>query len=148
VPAADYRREWVLLGSFSVRADNAEKGAKELHVVYAEPKSVALYREGGVFPDGAILVKDVFDTNTEALTTGTVSYADTLKGRFVMVKDETDRYAEESPLWGDGWGWAFYEGTELQKTITTDYRKDCLGCHEPARSQDLIYVQGYPILKR
>ncbi|WP_204376627.1 cytochrome P460 family protein [Methyloceanibacter marginalis] len=51
-------------------------------------------------------------------------------------------------MWGDGWGWAFYEGTETQKTITTDYRKDCLGCHEPARGQDLIYVQGYPILKR
>ena len=148
VPAADYQREWVLLGSFSVRADDPEKGAKELHVVYAEPKSVEIYRESGVFPDGAILVKDVFATNTEALTTGIVSYADTLKGRFVMVKDETDRYAEESPLWGDGWGWAFYGGAETQKTITTDYRKDCLGCHEPARSQDLIYVQGYPILKR
>jgi len=148
VPAADYQREWVLLGSFSVRADNPEKGAKELHVVYAEPKSVALYRERGVFPDGAILVKDVFATNTEALTTGMVSYADTLKGRFVMVKDETDKYSEESALWGDGWGWAFYEGAEMQETVTKDYRKDCLGCHEPARSQDLIYLQGYPILKR
>jgi len=40
VPAANYRQEWVLLGSFSVRADDPEKGAKELHVVYAEPKNV------------------------------------------------------------------------------------------------------------
>ncbi|ODS03523.1 hypothetical protein AUC71_09145 [Methyloceanibacter marginalis] len=46
-----------------------------------------------MFPDGAILVKDVFATNTEALTTGIASYADTLKGRFVMVKDKTDRHA-------------------------------------------------------
>lgn len=65
-----------------------------------------------------------------------------------MVKDKTGKHAGQSPLWGDGWGWAFYEGTETQKTVTTDYRKDCLGCHEPVRSQDLIYVQGYPVLKR
>lgn len=126
VPAADYRQEWILLGSFSVRADDAEKGAKELHVVYAEPKSVEVYRETGAFPDGTVLVKDVFAAKTEALTTGIASYADTLKGRFVMVKDKTDSYADKSPLWGDGRGWAFYEGTETRKTITTDYRKDCL----------------------
>lgn len=148
VPAANYRQEWVLLGSFSVRADDPEKGAKELHVVYAEPKNVEVYRETGAFPDGAVLVKDVFATKTEALTTGIASYADTLKRRFVMVKDKTGKHAGQSPLWGDGWGWAFYEGTETQKTVTTDYRKDCLGCHEPVRSQDLIYVQGYPVLKR
>jgi Cytochrome P460 len=137
VPAANYRQEWVLLGSFSVRADDPEKGAKELHVVYAEPKTVEVYRETGAFPDGAVLVKDVFATKTEALTTGIASYADTLKGRFVMVKDKAGKNSDESPLWGDGWGWAFYEVTETQKTVTTDYRKDCLGCHEPVRSQDL-----------
>jgi Cytochrome P460 len=148
VPAANYRQEWVLLGSFSVRADEPEKGAKELHVVYARPETVKAYRKTGAFPDGAVLVKDVFATKTEALTTGIASYADTLKGRFVLVKDKTGKNAGKSPSWGDGWGWAFYEGTETQKTVTTDFRKDCLGCHEPARSQDLIYVQGYPVLKR
>lgn len=148
VPAANYRRDWVLLGSFSVRADDAEKGAKELHVVYAAPETVDAYRKTGAFPDGAVLVKDVFATKTEALTTGLASYADTLKGRFVMVKDSTNKNAATSPLWGDGWGWAFYEGGETENTVTTNYKTDCLGCHEPARAQDLIYVQGYPVLKR
>lgn len=147
VPDENYRRDWVLLGSFSVRADDAEKGAKELHVVYAKPETVDAYRKTGAFPDGAVIVKDVFATKTETLTTGLASYADTLKGRFVMVKDRGDKYASRSPLWGDGWGWAFYEGEETERTITTDYRQDCLGCHEPARTQDLIYVRGYPVLK-
>ncbi|MEZ5874067.1 MAG: cytochrome P460 family protein [Hyphomicrobiales bacterium] len=148
VPAADYRRDWVLLGSFSVRADDAEQGAKELHVVYAAPATVDAYRRTGAFPAGATLIKDVFATKTEALTTGLASYAGALKGRFVMVKDSASGHGGESPLWGDGWGWAFYAGEQTEKTITTDYRKDCLGCHEPARAQDLIYVQGYPVLKR
>lgn len=148
VPQAIYRRDWVQLGSFSVRADDAELGAKELHVVYTTPETVNVYRNTGSFPDGAVLVKDVYATKTEALTTGLASYAGALKGRFVMVKDRADKYSDKSPLWGDGWGWAFYEGDETTKTVTTDYRTDCLGCHEPARKQDLVYIQGYPVLNR
>ena len=122
VPDANYRRDWVLLGSFSVLADDPEAGAKEFHVVYTLPENVDAYRKTGAFPDGAVLVKDVFATSTEALTTGTASYADTLIGRFVMVKDQANKYAGTSPLWGDGWGWAFYEGAETRKTVTTDYQ--------------------------
>lgn len=147
VPDEDYRSEWVLLGSYSVLADDPDDGAKELHVVYAAPESVAAYRADGEFPDGAVIVKDVYTTKTEFLTTGTASYADTLAGRFVMVRDAGDRFAGASPLWGDGWGWAFYEGAETRRTATTDYRADCLGCHEPARPQGLIYSQGYPVLR-
>jgi hypothetical protein len=148
VPSVDYRRDWVQLGTFSLLADDPEEGAKEFHIVYTPPESVDAYLKTGVFPDGTVLVKDVFVTRTETLTTGTASYADTLIGRFVMVKDEADRYAGTSPLWGDGWGWAFYEGSETQTTVTTDYQEDCLGCHEPAREDDLLYVRGYPVLKR
>jgi hypothetical protein len=148
VPDADYRRDWVLLGSFSVLADDPEAGAKEFHVVYTQRENVDAYRKTGAFPDGTILVKDVFATTTEYLTTGTASYADRLAGRFVMVKDQANKYAGTSPLWGDGWGWAFYEGTETKKTVTTDYKEDCLACHEPVRHQDLTYIQGYPILKK
>lgn len=148
VPMEDFRREWALLGVYSVLGDDPEKGAKELHVVYAKREVVAAYRESGTFPDGAVLVKEVFAARTEALTTGTASYAGTLVGRFVMVKDNGNGYAGASPLWGDGWGWAFYRGEETKRTVTTDYRRDCLGCHEPARGRDFIYLQGYPVLKR
>lgn len=147
VPDADYRRDWAFLGSFSVLADDPEAGAKEFHVVYTKRENLDAYRKTGKFPDGAVLVKDVFATKTEALTTGTASYADTLIGRFIMVKDQANSYAKVSPLWGDGWGWAFYEGAETRKPVTTDYRQDCLACHEPARDQDYTYIQGYPILK-
>jgi len=93
-------------------------------------------------------VKEVFETKTADMTTGTVSHADKLKGWFVMVRDSKNAAHPGNPLWGDGWGWAFYEGAETRKTVTTDYRQDCLGCHEPVRNQDLLYIQGYPILKK
>lgn len=147
VPENNYRMEWVTLGSFSVLADDPEEGAKELHVVYTDAKNVKAYKETGVFPDGAIIVKDVFETATEDLPTGRASYGSKLAGRFVMVKDGENKYGDESDLYGDGWGWAFYEGEETTQTVTTDYTVDCMGCHAPAAGTDYLFVQGYPVLK-
>lgn len=146
VPSENYRTDWVLLGSFSVQADNPEDGAKELHVVYTKQENIDAWKKNGKFPDGAVLVKDVFATKTEVLPTGVASYANELAGRFVMVKDSTNQYAEKSKLWGDGWGWAFYEGQETVKTVSTDYNVDCMDCHIPATQTDFNFVQGYPIL--
>lgn len=145
VPTVDYRKEWVQLGTFSILADKPADGAKQLHVVYTERKNLEAYLNDGRFPDGAVLVKDVFATKTEPLTTGTVSYAGELAGRFVMVKDGAGKLGTGARF-GDGWGWAFFEGNETKRTVTTDYKTDCLSCHEPARSKDLLYLQGYPPL--
>jgi hypothetical protein len=45
-----------------------------------------------------VLVKEVFQTATGDMTTGTVSHAETLKGWFVMVKDSKGRYPGNA-LW-------------------------------------------------
>ena len=141
-----YRTTYEALGSWAVAA-NEGRGAKELHVVYASPGTTAAYRRDGRFPDGAVLVKEVFQAATAPLTTGTVSHAETLKGWFVMVKDTTGRYAANK-LWGDGWGWSWFDAADPVKTTSTDYRTNCLACHVPARASDWVYVDGYPPLKK
>src|SRR5580704_15607500 len=85
----DYHQTYEFLGSWAVAADQGG-ASKELHDVYASPGTIAAYRKDGKFPDGAVLVKEVFQATTKAMTTGTVSRADTLKGWFVMVKDNKD----------------------------------------------------------
>lgn len=147
VPDVNYRRDWALLGTFSNRADDPANGAKEHHSVYTARENIEAYLKTGAFPDGAVIVKDVWKTKTEVLTTGTVSYADQLAGRFVMVKDAAGKLGS-GPRFGDGWGWAFYAGDETQKTVSHDYKVDCLPCHEPARKTGLIYIQGYPVLRK
>jgi hypothetical protein len=141
-----YRTTYQLLGSWAVAADQG-KGSKELHVVYASPGTITAYRKDGRFPDGAVLVKEVFEAATEQMTTGTVSHAETLKGWFVMVKDSNGRYAGNK-LWGDGWGWSWFDAANPSKTTSTDYKTDCLSCHVPARASDWVYVGGYPPLRR
>jgi hypothetical protein len=143
---ADYRAVYQFLGSWAIAADQGE-GSKEIHVVYASPGTIASYRKDGHFPDGAVLVKEVYETTTGAMTTGTVSHAQKLKGWFVMVKDSNNSHPGNR-LWGDGWGWSWFDATDPSKTTSTDYKVNCLSCHVPARASDWIYVQGYPALKK
>lgn len=143
---ADYRTRYQMLGTWAIAADKGA-GAKEMHVVYASPGTIGAYRKTGHFPDGTVLVKEVFKTNTKPMTTGTVSSASTLDGWFVMVKDDVGRFPNNK-LWGDGWGWAWFAASDARKTTSTDYRKDCQSCHVPAKASDWIYTDGYPPLRR
>ena len=56
---ADYRSMYEYLGTWAVAADKGE-GTKQLHSVYASPGAVAAFRANGHFPDGAVLVKEVY----------------------------------------------------------------------------------------
>jgi hypothetical protein len=142
----DYQTTYQQLGSWAVAADEG-RGAKELHVVLTSPGSLEAYRKDGRFADGTVLVKEVFETATKEMTTGTVSHAKKLKGWFVMVKDSNGRYPGNA-LWGDGWGWSWFDAANPTKTTSTDYRLNCKSCHVPAQATDWVYVDGYPALKR
>jgi hypothetical protein len=139
---ADYRDRYQALGVFSVAEPN---GNVDLHYTYAPPGTAEYYRKNGKFADGTVLVKEVFGSDHGQMTTGEVHWAKGTKIWFIMVKDEKGRYPG-NPLWGDGWGWALYKSDAPDKQVATDYKKDCLGCHVPAKATDWVYVQGYPVL--
>jgi hypothetical protein len=143
---SDYRTAFEVLGSWAVAKDEGP-GSKQLHVVYASPGTVAAYRKDGRFPDGTVLVKEVFNTTTNPMTTGTVSSAGALAGWFVMVKDKVGRFPGNK-LWGDGWGWSWFDANNALKTTSTNYKTDCQSCHVPAQKSDWIYTSGYPVLHR
>ena len=116
-------------------------------MVYAPRRVVEVFRKTGAFPDGAVLVKELLNGKTEALTTGEATSATSTAGYFVMVKDAKGRFPG-NPLWGDGWGWAFFNADDRARTVTEDYQAECLACHEPARPTDLVYDYAYPVLRR
>ncbi len=144
VPDVDYRKDWVSLGNWSVASDEGN-GSKGIHSVYTQLEAVEAYRKTGKFPDGTVLIKELFSTVTEDMTTGTVSRAGKTDGWFVMVKSDQNRFPDNK-LWGDGWGWAFFDAKDRTKTTSTDYEADCKGCHVPVEASDWVYVQGYPVL--
>jgi hypothetical protein len=142
---SNYRAAYEFLGAWAIAA-NKGVGSSELHTVYASPGTIAAYRRSGHFSDGTVLVKEVYETATAPMTTGTVSHARTLKGWFVMVKDNNNSHPGKS-LWGDGWAWSWFDAGDPTKTTSTAYKKDCLPCHVPAQATDWVYTSGYPTLK-
>ena len=79
---ANYRTAYEFLGTWAIAADKGV-GSSEFHIVYATPGTTAAYHASGRFPDGTVLIKEVYRTATAPMTTGTVSHAQTLKGWFV-----------------------------------------------------------------
>jgi Cytochrome P460 len=128
---------------WSVAADKVA-GAKQLHIVFASPGAVTARKRTGSFPDGTVLVKEVYDTTTAPMTTGLVSHAIKPVGWFVMIRDSKNKHVGNK-LWGDGWGWFDFDSPT--RTTSTDYKIDCLGCHEPARKTGMIYEEGYSALR-
>lgn len=142
---ANYRKTFTHLGTYSV-ASKTGGTTDELHGVYTRPEDAQAYKRNGRFPDGAILVKEVYSTKSEPLTTGDVSWASKVKIWFVMVKDSKGRFKGNN-LWGDGWGWALFEAKDPLKQVAKDYKGDCKACHVPAQKDDWLYVGRFPDLQ-
>ena len=142
----NYRTEYQFLGAWAVAAEDGN-GSKEMHEVYASPGTIATYRRTGDFPDGTVLVKEIWGTETQPMTAGLSSHAQTLKSWFVMVRDSRNTHPGNK-LWGDGWGWSSFPADTPTKTSSTDYTADCKGCHVPAQATHWVYVEGYRPLHR
>ncbi len=143
----DYRSHYEHLGSWSVADEAPRRGAQAIHDVYASPGTIAAYVATGDFPDGTVLVKEVWQAATEDMTTGTVSRGSVLAGWFVMVRDAGNTHSGDD-LWGDGWGWAWFDAGDRTTTTSSSYASDCQACHIPASATHRVYTQGYPVLSR
>ncbi len=143
MPSVDYRKDWSAIGTWAITGDEGTVTGQ--HVVYTQPETVEAFRATGKFPDGAVLVKELLNAESAHMTTGQAAWATDVSGWFVMIKDSTNRYAS-SGLWGNGWGWAYFDKSDRVNTTTKSFRGECLGCHVPARKTDWIYTKAYPAL--
>lgn len=148
----DFRSDWTFLGTWSIAEKDVETssaasghGAAGLHNVYTQPGVAEYFQQNGKFPDGAVLVKELWMAVTAPMTTGIVSRANEVEEWFILIKDTEGRFGS-NPLWGDGWGWALFNADQPDTPATQNYKTECVGCHIPARDDDWIYVSGYPVL--
>jgi hypothetical protein len=139
----DFRDKWTYLGAWAL-PQNLPEG---FHDVFTQPGIVEAYKKNSnKFPDGAVLVKGVRSAKSASMTTGpNVLSADKEVLWFVMIKDDKNRFPD-NPNWGEGWGWALFYAKDPSKNVSTDFKKDCIPCHIPAKQTDWVYIQGYPSL--
>ncbi|MGI9535303.1 MAG: cytochrome P460 family protein [Thermodesulfobacteriota bacterium] len=144
------RNSWEYLGAWVVpeKPDGTKTDGYGFHDVFASPGSIEKFnKDNKKFADGTVLVKEVRSIDSASMTTGPkVLFAGSEILWFVMIKDEKGRF-KDNPNWGNGWGWALFLADDKTKNVSTNYQKDCLGCHIPAKNTDWIYLQGYPVLK-
>lgn len=138
----NFQIDWTFMGSWAV-ADGGK--VPEIHNVYAPKEVIEDYKKNGEFSDGAILVKEARHARGAQHTTGLAHWVGDVKVWFVMVRDKKGRFPN-NPLWGEGWGWALFNGDDRKKQVATDFRNDCLGCHVPAKDTDWTYIYAYPVL--
>lgn len=74
---SNYRSAYEFWGTWTMAAAAKGVGSSQLHIVYATPGTAAAYRTSGHFPDGTVLLKEVYKTATAPMTTGAVSHAQT-----------------------------------------------------------------------
>jgi hypothetical protein len=61
----------VALGAFRM----LDRKGNQMHSTYATPCTAEAYRRTGKFPDGTVLVKEVFGTEHAQMTTGDANWA-------------------------------------------------------------------------
>ena len=81
---SDYRAAYEFLGTWAITADKGG-GSSELHSVYATPGTIAAYRTSRPLSrwNRTVVIKEVYETSTSPMTTGTVTHAQTSKGWFL-----------------------------------------------------------------
>ncbi len=141
----NFEKTFVHVGTVAV--DSREGSVNSLHMTYTRPEDLAEFEKNGKFSDGAVLVKTVANVKKEKLTTGQTSFQSDVDVWFVMIKDEKGRFPD-SDLWGSGWGWGLFDGGDRNEQIASDYRTECRTCHIPARQNDWVFTQCYPLLKK
>ncbi len=149
----DFRSTWVHLGTWLVTSTAAagpvisQTGpGMGIHTVYTQPASLNAYKKNNRWPDGSMLVMEIRALQWDDLPTGHVIVEGEPIKWLVMVKDAKGRFPK-NPNWGDGWGWALFNSTDVKNNISTNYKNDCLSCHEPAKATDLVFLKGYPTLR-
>src|SRR5262249_34713391 len=64
-----YRAAYEFLGTWAIAVEK-EVGSSQIHNVYATPGTIAAYHKGRQFPEGTVLIKEVYEASTSPMTTG------------------------------------------------------------------------------
>ena len=130
VPYPSSYREWTHVKSALIDPRSPTAGRYGgLHHIYANQKAMEGYRTGK-FPDGSVIVFDLFETRENAGVTaeGPRKFID------VMAKD-SKRYADTG-----GWGYEEFTGdNQIESALTAQARTDCYNCHTRQKNRDYVF---------
>lgn len=104
-----------------------------IHHVYANDRALEALKKGTPFPDGSVLVFDLFEATQEnhAIVEGQRKIIG------VMWKN-SEKYADTG-----GWGFEGFK-PETRERVVTDAKTQCFACHQSAAETDYVFSRYRP----
>jgi hypothetical protein len=111
------------------------------HNIFIQPDAFKKYAQTGEFPDGTMLVMEVYRPGTNASINKRGLFQDKFVGVEVALKD-TKKFPEK-------WAYFNFIGSEgKQLTQAKAFAKDaCWKCHNEHAAKDNVFLQFYPSLR-
>lgn len=100
-----------------------------LHHVYVNDKGAKALKNGGTYPDGSVVVFDLYDVKED----NGAYVATERKFIGVMVKD-SKKYKETG-----GWGWDVFKGNSTTGGNVKDAKTECFNCHASQKESDYVF---------
>jgi hypothetical protein len=127
------------------------------HNVYIDPASYAAYVASSAFPEGSILVMDIYEAANKEMRVPegkrSILNAGTFNGRRtgfeVAVKDSARPNRRDVVGEGRSVGeWAYYPFGPMSMRARANPDWQCYDCHRDHAADDKVWVQFYPVLRR
>jgi hypothetical protein len=137
-------RQWIFLSSglgMSYRKEADYNDEPVFTNVYIRPEAYREFAATGAFPDGTVMVLEIFSAGSAASINKSGHFQDRFIGIEASVKD-TKRFPEK---------WAYFgfigqDGKALPKAEAFP-KEACWKCHDEHGAVDNVFVQFYPTLR-
>jgi hypothetical protein len=143
--------EWVYVGSpLTPDALNDGKAFPEFHNVYIEPGSYAIYKKTGVFPEGAIMFKELQRVLTPEFPDGSRKESSG-RGYFPGKFDGADATVKDSKRFAATGGWGYFNfnhsESKATKAMALPQEKRAF-CHIAGAKKNQVWTQFYQLLDK
>lgn len=139
-------REWVFVGSslglsYRESPDAAPTNSPRFyHNVYISPTAYHEFSRTGKFPEGTMMVMELFTEEKKEEAN--------LHGSYEKEKVAVEVSVKDSKRFKDGWAYYGFNGEngELLAKSEPNPSQSCFACHDKKANTDHVFTQFYPIL--
>ena len=124
-------RDWVHVKSMVIQQGHSLYDSfGGIHHIYANKQALDSLKNGKAFPDGAVLIFDLFEAKHEnnAITEGS--------RKVVGVMQKNSRMFSET----GGWGFEGFKGDSRERVVG-DPAASCFNCHQSQEDIDFVFSQ-------
>lgn len=104
-----------------------------IHHIYVNKKGLEVYKKGGAFPDGTVIVFDLLEAKEDQGT-----YVEGSRKLIGVMQKDVNRFKDTG-----GWGFQAFE-KDTTNSIVKDKGISCYNCHLSQKDKDFVFSKYRP----